>query len=104
LVPPKSRFSKQRQLSWGKRRRHPATPRPRWHRFRIENRSTHHRTVVPIAVGDVLSFETSLKTADAAMTRANNAIIAAISIDLGSRRRLSELLCMNRTPAADASG
>jgi hypothetical protein len=31
-----------------------------------------------------------LATADAAMTRANNAIIAAISIDLGSRRRLSK--------------
>jgi hypothetical protein len=69
-----------------------------------ENRSTYHRTVVPIAFGDVLSFEASLKTADAAMTRANNAIIAAISIDLGSRRRLSEFLCMNRAPAADASG
>jgi hypothetical protein len=37
------------------------------------------------------------------MTRANNAIIAAISIDLGSRPRLSEFLCMNRAPAADAS-
>jgi hypothetical protein len=70
----------------------------------FENRSLYHRTVVPIAVGDVLSFEASLKTADAAMTRANNAIIAAISIDLGSRRRLSEFLCMNRAPAADASG
>jgi hypothetical protein len=77
----------------------------RCHRFRtFENRSTYHRTVVPIAVGDVLSFEASLKTADAAMTRANNAIIAAISIDFGSRRRLSEFLCMNRAPAADASG
>jgi hypothetical protein len=76
-----------------------------WHRFpTFENCSTHHRTVVPIAVGDVLSFEASLKTADAAMTRANNAIIAAISIDLGSRWRLSEFLCMNRAPAADASG
>jgi hypothetical protein len=55
---------------------------------------------VPIAVGDALSFEASLKTADAAMTRANNAIIAAIDL---SRPRLSEFLCMNRAPAADAS-
>jgi hypothetical protein len=96
LVPPKSRFSKPRQLSCGKGGRHPATTRPRWHRFRtFENRSTYyHRTVVPIAVGEVLSFEASLKTADAAMTTANNAIIAAISIDLGSRRRLSEFLCI----------
>jgi hypothetical protein len=83
---------------------HPAAPRPRWYRFRrFENRSTYHRTVVSIAVGDVLFFEASLKTAGAAMTRANNAIIAAISIDLGSRRRLSEFLCMTRAPAADAS-
>jgi hypothetical protein len=100
-----SRLSTPRQLSCGKGGRHPATPRPRRHRFRtFENRSTYHRTVVPIAVGDVLSFEASLKTADAAMTRANNAIIAAISMDLGSRRRLSEFLCMTRAPAADASG
>ena len=52
----------------------------------VENR-TYHRTVVWIAVGEALFLEASLKTADAAMTKANNPIIAAKSIDLGSRLR-----------------
>jgi hypothetical protein len=76
----------------------------RWHRFRtFESRSTYHRTVVPMAVGDMLFCEASLKTADAAMTKANNAIIAAKSIDLGSRPRLSKFLFMDCAPLTDAS-
>jgi hypothetical protein len=54
-----------------------------------------------MAVGDVLFCEASLKTADAAMTKANNAIIAAKSIDLGSRPRLSKFLFMDCAPVTD---
>jgi hypothetical protein len=56
-----------------------------------------------IAVGEALSFAASLKTTDAAMAKANNAIIAAKSIDLGSRPRLSKLLRMVHAPVTDAS-
>jgi hypothetical protein len=69
----------------------------------VENRGIYHRTVVWIAVGEPLFFEASLKTADAAMTKANKPIIAAKSIDLGSRPRLSTFLCMDRAPVTDAS-
>jgi hypothetical protein len=69
----------------------------------LGNRNIYHRTVVPIAVGDVFFFEASLKTADTAMTKANNAIITAKSIDLGSRPRLSKFLTMDRAPVTDAS-
>ena len=69
----------------------------------VENRCAYHRTVVWIAVGEALSFAASLKTTDAAMTKANNAIIAAKSIDLGSRPRLSKLLRMVHAPVTDAS-
>jgi hypothetical protein len=56
----------------------------------VGNRSTYHRTVMPMAVGDVLFCEASLKTADAAITKASNATIAAKSIDLRSLQRLSK--------------
>jgi hypothetical protein len=69
----------------------------------VGNRSTYHRTVTPMAVGDVLFCEASLKTADAAITKASNATIAAKSIDLRSLQRLSKLLSMERAPVTDAS-
>jgi hypothetical protein len=56
-----------------------------------------------IAVGEALSFAASLKTTDAAMTKANNPMIAAKSIDLRSRLRLSKLLRMDRAPVTNAS-